>query len=61
MDEYLKKKLLVVVGIIVLIACVALVIVGQRQTGQWSGLGIQMIGLVGILALLYVYNKPYSN
>nr|WP_297279937.1 hypothetical protein [uncultured Butyricicoccus sp.] len=61
MDEYLKKKLLVIAGIILIILCVALVIIGQRQTGQWSGLGIQMIGLAGILALLYVYNKPYSN
>lgn len=61
MDEYLKKKLLVIAGIILIIVCVALVIIGQRQTGQWSGLGIQMIGLAGILALLYVYNKPYSN
>ena len=61
MDEYLKKKLLVIAGIILINLCVALVIIGQRQTGQWSGLGIQMIGLAGILALLYVYNKPYSN
>lgn len=61
MDEYLKKKLLVIAGIVLIIVCVALVIIGQRQTGQWSGLGIQMIGLAGILALLYVYNKPYSN
>ena len=61
MDGYLKKKLLVIAGIILIILCVALVIIGQRQTGQWSGLGIQMIGLAGILALLYVYNKPYSN
>ena len=61
MDEYLKKKLLVIAGIILIILCVALVIIGRRQTGQWSGLGIQMIGLAGILALLYVYNKPYSN
>ena len=61
MDEYLKKKLLVIAGIILINLCVALDNIGQRQTGQWSGLGIQMIGLAGILALLYVYNKPYSN
>ena len=34
MDEYLKKKLLVIAGIILIILCVALVIIGQRQTGQ---------------------------
>lgn len=61
MDAYLKKKLLVLLSIIILIVCAILVIVGQRQTGQWNGLMIQMGGLAGILALLYVYNKPYSK
>ena len=61
MDEYLKKKLHIVPGIVVLIVCVALVIVGQRNTGAWSGLATQMVGLAGILALLFVYNKQYNQ
>lgn len=61
MNEYLKKKLQIVLGIIVLVVCVALVIVGQRNTGAWSGLATQILGLAGILVLLFLYNKQYSK
>ena len=61
MNEYLKKKLQIVLGIIVLVVCVALVIVGQRNTGAWSGLATQILGLGGILVLLFLYNKQYSK
>lgn len=61
MNEYLKKKLQIVLGIIVLVVCVALVVVGQRNTGAWSGLATQILGLAGILVLLFLYNKQYSK
>lgn len=61
MNEYTKKKLLIIAALIILIFFVWLVIYGQSQTGSWSGLGLQMLGLCGILALLYIYNKPYSK
>lgn len=61
MNEYLKKKLLVILSLVIIILCVALVIIGQRQTGQLSGLGLEMLGLIGILIILYIYNKPYSK
>ena len=58
MNEYTKKKLLIVAALILLIFFVWLVIYGQSQTGSWSGLGTQMLGLCGILALLLILNKP---
>lgn len=61
MNEYTKKKFLILVALIILVFCVWLVIFGQSQTGTWSGLGTEILGLCGILALLYIYNKPYSK
>lgn len=61
MNEYLKKKLLIILALVVIILCVALVIIGQRQTGVFSGLLLEIFGLAGILFVLYLYNKPYSK
>ncbi len=54
--EYTKKKLLVLLGFIVMIACVALVILGQASVG-YPGLGLMLLGLAGLLVLLYIYNR----
>lgn len=36
-----------------------MVIGGQRHIG-YAGLCVQMIGLIGLLVLLYLYNKKYT-
>ena len=41
-------------------ACVALVIVGQMNKGP-AWLGVMFIGLAGLLAMLYIYNRKYTR
>ncbi len=37
-----------------------LVIVGWKMTGQLAGLGLMLVGVVGLLTALFLYNKPYQ-
>lgn len=57
--EYKMKALSNIIRIIILIVCVSLVIIGQKNIG-YSGLIMMMAGLAGILILLYFYNKKYK-
>lgn len=47
-----------VIKIIILIVSLGLVIYGQKNTGKME-LGIMLIGLTGLLGLLYNYNQKY--
>ena len=37
-----------------------LVIVGWKMTGQLAGLGLMLVGVVGLLTALFLYNKQYQ-
>ena len=39
----------------------ALVIIGWKMTGQLTGLGIMILGVIFLLTALFVYNKPYEG
>ncbi len=56
MDVYAKKRLKVLLGLLSFAACVALIIIGQQRVG-WGRLGVMILGLCGIMVLLYVYNR----
>ena len=43
---------------LIFIFFVALVVIGQRTT-SWGSLGIQLIGLAGVLGMLAFYNHQY--
>lgn len=43
----------------VFVASVAMVIVGQQTVG-WKYLGIQLLGLGGLIVLLGLYNRRYQ-
>ena len=45
--------------IIVFIVCLALIIIGQKNISD-SGLAMELIGLVGLLTLLFIYNRRYQ-
>ncbi len=45
--------------LLVFIGCITLVVVGQRNIGP-AGLAVMIVGLLGILVLLYLYNKKYQ-
>ena len=38
-----------------------LVIMGWKMTGQLSGLGLMILGVVLLLAALMIYNKPFED
>lgn len=67
MNEYTRKKVKVALGILAALVCIALVIIGHSMgfmsdmTQGIIGLGVQLLGLAGILVLLYLYNKPYTK
>ncbi|MEH7355215.1 hypothetical protein V7150_16795 [Neobacillus drentensis] len=54
----MKANVLVVIKIVVFINCLALIIIGQKTAGKLE-LGIMLIGLAGLLGLLYDYNRKY--
>ncbi|EOT41189.1 DUF6903 family protein [Enterococcus dispar] len=43
----------------VFIICFLLIIYGQKNIG-YTGLALQLLGLVGLLSLLWRYNKNYQ-
>lgn len=45
--------------IIVFIACLVLIVAGQKSISV-SGLAMELAGLVGLLTLLFVYNRRYQ-
>lgn len=67
MNEYKRKTIKVILAIVAALVCLGLVIVGHTMGFMASmsqglvGLGIQLLGLAGILVLLYLYNKPYTK
>ena len=58
--EYVIKTLIVVLKVILLCFFVGLIVIGQKNIG-YSGLGMMVFGLCGILFLLYSYNKSHSH
>ena len=67
MDEYTRKKVKVLLGIVATLVCLALVIIGHSMGFMSSmtqgiiGLGVQLIGLAGILFLLYGYFRAVEK
>ncbi|WMC94053.1 DUF6903 family protein [Kineothrix sp. MB12-C1] len=47
-----------VINIILFVTFLTMIIVGQKQTG-YGNLLMMLGGLVGLLSLLYLYNKKY--
>ena len=55
MGKVIKNVILLVVFAV----CVGLVIIGQRNISL-TGLAMELIGLVGLLVLLFLYNRTYK-
>lgn len=58
MNEQIKKIIVGILIAIVFAACIALVIIGQRNVGL-GGLGMEFVGLAGLLFLLWLYNRQF--
>ena len=55
MSKVIKNVVLLAVFII----CLALIIIGQKNISV-TGLVMELIGLAGLLVLLYLYNRKYK-
>lgn len=59
MSEQGKKILLGILVAIIFCICIALVVIGQRNIGL-DGLGMELLGLAGLIVLLWLYNRKYK-
>ena len=59
MNEQAKKVLSGIIILVVFVVSVGLVIVGQRSIGP-RGFGTLRLGLAGLIALLWLYNRQYK-
>ena len=48
-----------IILLIIFIVCIALIVVGQKNISA-MGLAMELIGLAGLLVLLYLYNRKYK-
>ncbi|MEH7085054.1 hypothetical protein V7139_20265 [Neobacillus drentensis] len=54
----MKTTFVVILKLVVFIICLALIIIGQKMVGKLE-LGMMLLGLAGLLGLLYDYNRKY--
>lgn len=59
MNEFRKKLVIGLVVLIVFVICVSLVVIGQRNIGA-QGLLTQLLGVAGLVILLWIYNRQYK-
>ncbi|WP_442913532.1 DUF6903 family protein [Lachnoclostridium sp.] len=58
--EYIIKKIKIIIAVSFLIIFLSLIVLGHNNIG-YTGLGQMMIGLIGILILLFIYNKGANS
>lgn len=58
MSETGQKIVVGCVCLVIFVVSLMLVIIGQRNIGP-TGLGTMMLGLVGLIGLLWYYNRKY--
>ncbi|MEH7334388.1 hypothetical protein V7161_17220 [Neobacillus drentensis] len=54
----MKTTIVVILKLVVLIICLSLIIIGQKTVVKLE-LGLMLLGLAGLLWLLYDYNRKY--
>lgn len=55
----MNKWVKIILYVLIFCVCLALIITGQKTVGV-KNLLLQLVGLAGILAMLYGYNKKYQ-
>ncbi len=48
-----------IILLVVFIVCITLIIIGQKNIGA-TGLVMELVGLIGLLVLLFLYNRKYK-
>ena len=66
MNEYTQRVIKIVAGIVGVLACLGLIIWGHGIGAFGNliqgllGLGLELLGLAGLIALLWLYNRQYK-
>ncbi|MEG1887590.1 MAG: hypothetical protein RR177_05620 [Oscillospiraceae bacterium] len=56
----MKSVIKIIINLVVFCVCLACIVIGQLNKGpQW--LGLMLIGLAGLLVLLFFYNRKYTE
>lgn len=58
-DVIMNKKIKVILHIVAFIVFMSLIIIGQKTVGV-GYLGMMLIGLIGLMVQLYLYNRKYQ-
>ena len=59
MNDYVKAIIKKLLGMLVVAVSIGLVVCGQRIV-SYFGLGMMLMGLAGILLVLYLYNRSFQ-
>jgi len=55
------RQLRVILIAVFFVVGLALTLVGWRMTGQLAGLGLMLVGVILLLAAMFVYNDIYAE
>lgn len=63
MQKFWKEHVALRITLITLafIAGMVLLVMGWKMTGQLAGLGLMLVGVVLLLAALWLYNRPFKD
>ena len=61
--EFWKQHpvLRIVLMAVLFVLAMVLVVKGWQMTGQLAGLGVMVLGVVLLLAVLAIYNRPFQD
>ena len=52
-------KTKIIIMVVVFIVSMALIFIGQKNVG-YTGLSTELVGLAGLIGVIYTYNKGYK-
>lgn len=55
----MSKTIKNIIMVIVMVICFALIIIGQKNISV-TGLMMEIVGLIGLLVILYLYNARFK-
>lgn len=55
----MNRTVINIIMALVFIVCLGLIIFGQKHIGV-SGLLLELVGLIGLVTLLFTYNRKYK-
>lgn len=55
----MSRKIQNIIMLVVAVVAYAMIIIGQKNVG-YTGLAVELVGLIILILLLYVYNRRYK-